>query len=202
MVRVKICGITSASDAVLAADAGAAAVGLNFYRPSPRCVSVDQAETIVSVIPTPVWRVGVFVDAPREFVEAAAERLRLDAVQFHGQEDAAYCRGWRQKVIKAVRARGPLDVERAAALPVDFVLVDAYVEGLPGGTGQRVPLEWLSAVDRPRLILAGGLTPENVAEAVRHVRPMFVDVASGVERAPGQKDPEKVRRFIANAQSA
>jgi phosphoribosylanthranilate isomerase len=202
VVKVKICGVTTAGDARLAARAGASAVGLNFFPASPRYVSFDAAEEIVTALPAGVCRVGVFVDAPRAEVEATAERLRLDALQFHGDEDPEYCRGWRQKIIKAVRVRDPQSLRLAAAYAVDFILADAHVEGRAGGTGRRVPLEYLEGIERRRLILAGGLTPENVAEVVRRVRPAAVDVASGVETAPGRKDAEKVRRFVCNAQSA
>jgi phosphoribosylanthranilate isomerase len=202
MVKVKICGVTNAADAALAVEAGADAIGLNFHPPSPRCIDVETAEEIVKVLPRGVCRVGVFVNAERSRIEAIAARLSLDALQFHGDEDADACRGWSQKVIKAVRVRGPESLASGSLPAVAFILADAYVEGLPGGTGRRVPLEWLEGVDRERLILAGGLDADNVAQAVRLVRPAGVDVASGVELAPGRKDPEAVRRFIANAKNA
>jgi phosphoribosylanthranilate isomerase len=203
MVKVKICGVTSVADALLAAAAGADAVGLNFHPPSPRCVSDAAAEEIAAALPAAVWRVGVFVDAARERVRERASRLALDALQFHGGEGAAYCRGWPQKVIKAVRVRGPGALAAAAAeYAVDFLLADAYVEGVAGGTGRRLPPAWLEGVSRERLILAGGLDAGNVAEAVRRVRPAWVDVASGVESAPGRKDPQAVRRFVVHAKNA
>jgi phosphoribosylanthranilate isomerase len=149
-----------------------------------------------------VCRVGVFVDAARDHVRAIAQRVGLDALQFHGDEGAEYCAGWDRKTIKAVRVRDAGSLARAAAYPVDFLLADAHVEGRPGGTGQRVPAEWLVGVAAERLILAGGLNPDTVAQAIRSLRPAAVDVASGVERAPGVKDPEKVRRFVSNAKSA
>ncbi len=201
-MKVKICGVTSARDALLAAQAGAAAVGINFFPGSPRCVSLETAEEIAASLPKGVCRVGVFVDAAREEVERLAAHLRLDAVQFHGAESPDFCRGWAQRVIKAVRVRDRHSLAQMAAYPVDFILADAYVEGQLGGTGERIPPSWLGAVASERLILAGGLTPENVAEAIRQVRPAAVDVASGVEGAPGKKDPERVRRFIANARNA
>jgi phosphoribosylanthranilate isomerase len=202
MVKVKICGVTSPEDAALAAAAGADAIGLNFHPPSPRSVAVDTAEEIVRALPRGLCRVGVFVDAERTWVADLAARLALDALQFHGGEDADYCRGWSQKIIKAVRVRGPESLAPAMLPAVDFILADAYVEGLAGGTGRRVPLAWLAGVERERLILAGGLDADNVAEAVRLVRPAAVDVASGVERAPGRKDPEAMRRFVAHAKNA
>jgi phosphoribosylanthranilate isomerase len=202
MVRVKICGVTSVEDARMAAAAGAAAIGLNFYRKSPRSVSLESAEQIVGALPDGICKVGVFVDEERDRILDLAERLGLDALQFHGQESAEFCREWSQKTIKAVRVRGPDALTSAVPYPVDFILADAYVEGRVGGTGQRIPLEWLAGIDRSRLILAGGLNPENVAQAVRSVRPAAVDVASGVEKEPGRKDPDLVRRFIENAKNA
>jgi phosphoribosylanthranilate isomerase len=202
MTKVKICGVTSVADALLAAAAGADAVGLNFAPRSPRRISVDVAVAISASLPGAVCRVGVFVDAPRDEVAAIAARVGLDALQFHGTEDPTYCRGWSVKVVKAVRVRDALTLARAADYAVDFILADAYVAGQAGGTGQRVPAEWLTGIAPERLILAGGLTPDNVTEAIRLVRPAAVDVASGVEATPGVKDPEKVRRFITNARAA
>ncbi len=202
MVRVKICGITSPADAAVAVAAGAAAIGVNFYPGSPRYVDVDAAEAIVTAVPRGVCRVGVFVNADPATVREIAARLQLDALQFHGDESEQYCRGWRQKVIKAVRVRAAEELARLATYPVDFILADAYVEDRFGGTGQRLPIEWLAGIAMDRLIVAGGLTADNVADLVRRIRPAAVDVASGVERAPGDKDPALVERFIANAQNA
>jgi len=202
MVRVKICGVTNVEDAGVAAAAGAAAIGLNFYPKSPRYVSVESAERIVDALPPEICKVGVFVDEERQRILDLAARLRLDALQFHGRESAAYCQDWSQKRIKAVRVDGPQALAQAAVYPVDFILADAYVEGRVGGTGRQIPLEWLTGIDRSRLILAGGLNAENVAHAVRHVRPAAVDVASGVEKEPGKKDPDLVRKFIENAKNA
>jgi phosphoribosylanthranilate isomerase len=201
-MKVKICGVTSPADARCAADAGAWAIGLNFHPPSPRYVAPGRAREIVAEVPSAVWRVGVFVDAERRTVEAAVSAGFLHALQFHGDEPPDFCRGWSLPVIKAVRAREATDVKRVMDYPVDFVLVDAYVEGRPGGTGVTVDWDVLEGVDRSRLILAGGLTPETVAAAAQRIRPFAVDVASGVESAPGVKDHEKVRQFIANAQTA
>jgi phosphoribosylanthranilate isomerase len=202
MTKVKICGVTTVVDARMAAAAGADAIGINFSPRSLRRVTVDVAAAIAAALPSYVCRVGVFVDAPRDEVAATAAQVGLDALQFHGDESIALCAGWDRKTIKAVRVRDGGALALAAAYAVDFILADAYVEGSPGGTGQRVPLEWLTAVPPDRLILAGGLTADNVAAAIRAVRPAMVDVASGVESAPGRKDPEKVERFIANARVA
>lgn len=202
MVKVKICGVTSPADACMVAAAGAAAVGLNFFPGSARYIPPEVAESIAAAIPPHVCRVGVFVNEQREKVARIAKRLGLHALQFHGDESPEYCRGWDRKVIKAVRARSQETIRAIAGYAVDFILVDAYVEGLPGGTGRLLRWDWLEGLDRSRLILAGGLTPDNVAEAVRRIRPAAVDVASGVESAPGRKDPELVKKFIDHAQSA
>lgn len=202
MVRIKICGVTNVEDAEMAAEAGADAIGLNFYSNSPRYVGLEAAERIVEALPQGICKVGVFVDEERDRILETAEKLHLDALQFHGRESAEFCRGWSQKRIKAVRVDGPDALSLAATYPVDFILADAYVEGRAGGTGQQIPLEWLAGVERRRLILAGGLNPENVAQAIRHACPAAVDVASGVEKGPGRKDPDLVRRFIHNAQNA
>ncbi len=201
-VRVKVCGITTLEDALAAVDAGAAALGFNFYAGSPRYVRPDVVAEIVARLPGSVCGVGVFVNAPRRQVEAIARHAGLSAVQFHGDESPEFCRAWPQKVIKAIHVRGRHTAARALAYAVDFILADAYVEGRRGGTGRRIVPELLDGFERRRLILAGGLTPDNVAEAVQAVRPFAVDVASGVERAPGKKDVHLMRRFIAHAQAA
>jgi phosphoribosylanthranilate isomerase len=204
-IRVKICGITNVEDARLAVEAGADLIGLNFYPPSPRCVSEQTARAICALIPPTVWRVGIFVNAQRDHVAALAEQLGLHAVQFHGDETAADCRGWQQKTIKAVRVGSePLSSDWHAH-PADYLLLDTYRPGRYGGTGARFAWQRLAELpedQRQRLILAGGLKPENVVAAIRTVRPWAVDVASGVERAPGQKDPDKLRAFIQYAKTA
>ncbi|MEO8601621.1 MAG: phosphoribosylanthranilate isomerase [bacterium] len=201
-VKVKICGVTSVADALHAARAGADAIGLNFHPRSPRCLTLDAAAEIAAALPSGVCRVGVFVDLPRQRIAQIAAQVGLDAVQFHGAELPELCSGWDCKTIKAIRVRDAEALLAAGEYDVDFLLAEAYVEGQPGGTGQRVPLQWLAGVAPERLILAGGLTPDTVAEAVRALRPAGVDVASGVERSPGVKDPEKVERFITNARMA
>ena len=202
MVRVKICGVTRVADALAASQAGAWAIGLNFYPRSPRCVSVQTAAAIVAALPTSALVVGVFVDEARARVADIAQVVGLRALQFHGNESPDDCAGWSLPVIKAIRVRDRESVAASTAYPVDFVLLDAYVEGHAGGTGRRFVWEWAAACDRSRLILAGGLTPDNVAAAVQLVRPMAVDVASGVERLPREKDAQLMTRFIANAQTA
>lgn len=197
-VRVKICGVTRVDDARCAADAGAWAIGLNFYPASPRCVVVEQAVEIVAAVPD-VLSVGVFVNEDPGRAREIADRVGFGALQFHGDEDPAYCRGWTLPVIKAIRVRDSAAAQAALRYDVAYVLADAYVPGAYGGSGERVPEELLRAFPAERLILAGGLDPENVAGAVQSVRPFAVDVASGVESSPGHKDPEKIRRFVENA---
>jgi len=204
-VRVKICGVTSVVDAALAVQLGADLIGLNFYPPSPRYLSLDVALQIRAMIPPQVQCVGVFVNAERQHISQLIEQLQLDIVQFHGDESGDVLLGWPCKTIKAVRVSSEdnlLDVEH---IPTDYILLDTYKAGQYGGTGET--FSWrriVSAIsDREhRLILAGGLTPENVALAVRTVYPWAVDVASGVEAAPGRKDQDKMRAFITNAKTA
>lgn len=202
MVRVKICGVTSVEDALAAAEEGAFAVGFNFHPPSPRYIDPEAAGAIAAAMPEAVLRVGVFVDRERRDVERIAKVARLTALQFHGAETPAQCSGWSLPVIKVGRLRSREDVIALLAYPVELLLADAYVGGVPGGTGETFDWRLLEGVDRSRIILAGGLTAENVADAVRTVRPYAVDVASGVERTPGVKDREKVREFIRHAQDA
>lgn len=214
MFRVKICGITSVADALAAADAGADAIGLNFYRPSRRCVSLAVAEQIVDVLPERVAAVGLFVNAPVQEVCQVADRLRLDVVQLHGDEPPEFiAQLGARRVMKAFRpvAQRLDDVWRylsaaaAAGKPVDLALFDAAVAGQYGGTGQ--PADWEAArhftrCGGPPLVLAGGLTPDNVSQAIHAARPAGVDTSSGVERAAGVKDHDKLRRFAAAAWEA
>jgi phosphoribosylanthranilate isomerase len=202
-VRVKICGVRTPAEARQAAAAGADAVGLNFYRPSPRYVSPAEAEAIVAALPPFVSAVGVFVDAPADWVRLVADRCRLSVVQLHG---GAVGEAFGRPVVRAVQLRGPESLAALDRLDGDGILVDTWADGLRGGTGRRLDPALVAearrrAGGRP-LVLSGGLTPETVAEAVRAVRPDGVDVASGVESSPGVKDPEKVARFVAAAKHA
>lgn len=201
-VRVKVCGITNVDDALAALDMGADALGFNFYPPSPRCVTPAGAAEIVARLPSATCTVGVFVNASRQEIESIASQVGFTALQFHGNEDPSFCLSWPQKIIKAIRVRDASAAADARRYAVDFILADAYVEEHFGGTGRRIALEHLKGFERRRLILAGGLTPENVAEAVRTVQPFGVDVASGVEQAPGKKDWTLLRRFITHAHGA
>lgn len=206
MIRVKICGITNWPDARAACDAGAAALGFNFYEPSPRAVSPAAAWKILRRLPPFVEPVGVFVNWTPDAVLSLADALQLTSVQLHGEEtprDVAAC-ARRRRVIKAFRV-GPgfsLAGLRRYSAAAAFLL-DAARAGQYGGTGQTTDWSLAGQAARSRrIILAGGLTPENVAEAIRRVRPYAVDVASGVESRPGRKDPGKLRAFFAEVQRA
>lgn len=202
MVRVKICGITNRIDAEAAVAAGADLLGFNFYRRSPRYIDPASVAAIVGDLPRSVRTVGVFVNAARTEVEKIAAESAVGMLQFHGDESPEMCSGWSYPVIKALRIRDAQSLATAASYPVDFLLADAFVEGEYGGTGQRVALELLTGVEPQRLILAGGLNPENVAAVLREIQPYAVDVASGVESTPGMKDHARLRRFISNVHAA
>ncbi len=205
--RVKICGITRPDDGRHAARAGADAIGLVFYPPSPRYVSPRQAADIVAALPPFVTTVGLFVDAPPEQIAALLEQVPLDMLQFHGDELPEYCAAFQRPWIKALRMRDGVDpraeADRYGAAGARGLLVDSYVPGVPGGTGERFDWDRLPADPPLPLVLAGGLDPANVAEAVRRVRPWAVDVSGGVEvlgvdgrRQGGIKDPGAVSAFI------
>jgi len=196
-VRIKICGTTRLEDALVAVDAGADALGFIFYDKSPRRVAMKTVKGIIAELPPFVETVGVFVDETVERVNRVAEFCGLDRVQLHGGESAAYCRKVCRRVIKVMRVKDEGFLERLPAYKVSGFLLDAYQEGMPGGTGRT--FNWdlaLAAKPFGPLILAGGLDAGNVADAIRHVRPYGVDVVSGVESAPGVKDPEKIRAFV------
>jgi phosphoribosylanthranilate isomerase len=204
-VRVKICGVTNADDIRAAVDLGADAVGLNFYSQSPRYVDPRNAAPLLRAVPPMIDAVGVFVGLKTRQVCALAYQLGLRCVQCLGEwDDVEDAYPFRRIAAFRIKDQSSLDdmkrylaaCEAAKALPA-AILVDAYVEGQLGGTGHQAPWDLLKDF-RPGvpLILAGGLTPENVADAIRTVRPYGVDVASGVESSPGKKDAEKMRRFI------
>ena len=202
-VRVKICGITRIEDALAAYEAGADALGFVFYPKSPRCVSVETAREIAEALPPFASSVGVFVDAPMEHVRRTAERVGLRAVQLHGNEPPAYCAGLGVPAVNAFRVRDSVDFPFEAYRGAAAFLLDAYVKGEPGGTGRAFRWELArEACRRRRIILAGGLTPENVEKAVQTVQPHAVDVSSGVEVSPGVKDHEKTAAFIRTAKAA
>src|SRR5579863_1268871 len=184
-VRIKICGITRVEDARCAVELGADVIGLNFYPPSPRALSLEQAQAIREAIGSRCEIAGVFVNAPRAYIAERLSALRLDLLQFHGDEDETALRGWPVKVIRALRLK-------------DGVAPDARPHG---GAGRARPLDAFAGYDLSRVYISGGLAPDNVAAAAR-LKPFGVDVASGVESAPGIKDAARMRSFIANAKSA
>ena len=203
-VRVKICGMTRLEDALFAANAGADALGFVFYDKSSRQVSAAQAATICRALPPFITRVGLFVNASAEYVHSVLQAVPLDLLQFHGDETPAYCAQFGRSYLKAVRVNPATDLLKYAA---DFaaasgLLMDAYVAGIPGGTGEV--FDWkLVPENFPRpVILSGGLTPGNVSEAIQQTRPWAVDVSSGVESAKGIKAMHKVAQFIANAKDS
>lgn len=200
--RVKICGITQRSDALACVEAGADAIGLVFYTKSPRAVSIEQAAEITSGLPAFVTTVGLFVDAEADFVNEVVNSVALDCLQFHGNEPAGYCEQFQRAYIKAIRMQSHVDLtvvaneyQQARAL-----LLDTFIKDVPGGTGQAFDWNLVPQhCDRP-VILAGGLTPENVAQAIRQTHPYAVDVSGGVEQSKGIKDVDKIKRFINEVQ--
>jgi phosphoribosylanthranilate isomerase len=204
MMRVKICGITSRDDALAATEAGADAVGFIFVKGTPRFIEPEAAAAIAAEMPPFVATVGVFIDRTVEEVEKTAAWCGLSVVQLCGSEPPEECARLQLPFVKTIRIQREDDLAglskytRARAF-----LLDTYVPGLPGGTGRTFPWEIAAKASRKaRIILSGGLTPENIAEAVIQVRPYAVDVCSGVEAVPGRKDHRKVREFIDRAKKA
>ncbi len=197
--RIKICGITRREDALAAAAAGADAVGFVFYQKSPRHVAPAAAAAIARVLPPFVTAVGLFVDAPFGEVERVLAAVPLGLLQFHGDEPPEFCAQFGRPYIKAVRVRPGTDLLQYAARYPDAaaLLLDAYRPGVPGGTGETFDWNLIPGRIRPAIVLSGGLGPGNVGAGIEAVRPLAVDVSSGVEAAPGIKDAALVRRFAA-----
>ena len=196
MTLVKICGITTLADAMVAVEAGADALGFNFYRPSPRYIRPEKAREIIDRLPESILKVGVFVNEDVQSLARIATEANLSAVQLHGDESPEYCHKLAgQYVIKVFRAGDGVDVETYG---VDGIMLDTKDDLLRGGTG-RV-FDWSIAQrtndSTPKLFLAGGLSPENVAEAITTVRPYAVDACSSLEESPGRKDHTRVRAFV------
>ena len=205
MVKVKICGITNSEDALAACEYGADALGFIFYKKSPRFIELERVKDIIKDLPPFVTTVGVFVDEDADRISEIADAAKLDIIQLHGSEPPEFCNVFKRKIIKAFKiqeqgARGKGQENEIRRYTVSAYLLDTYKEGVEGGTGET--FNWEIAKEAKgfgRIILAGGLTPQNVAEAVETVMPYGVDVSSGVEQKPGKKDLQKVKNFIERA---
>jgi phosphoribosylanthranilate isomerase len=205
--RVKICGLTNVDDARAAAGLGAWALGMVFHEGSPRRCELDEAAAIGAALKRKAELVGAFVNAPLDEVQHVLDSVPLTILQLHGEEGPSYCDEARRrtglKVMKAARVRDRAAVRALSAYRTDFHLLDSHVPGRYGGSGER--FDWELAAEHPHeppLVLAGGLEPGNVAEAIEIARPFAVDVASGVEAEPGRKDPAKLREFFAAVERA
>ncbi len=199
MVKVKICGITRSDDAIFACDYGADALGFVFYNKSPRYITPERAGSIIKKLPPSIEKVGVFVNESPDRINNIIENTGLTTVQLHGEELPEFMKAIKAPVIRAVRIRDKDDIKIMVQYSVTAFLLDSFTQNY-GGSGRR--FDWDIAIEAKkfgRIILSGGLTPENVAEAIRIVQPWGVDVSSGVELKPGVKDREKVREFIKNA---
>lgn len=197
MTKIKICGITNLEDALMAVEAGADALGFVFFHKSPRHISPDHAAAIIRQLPPFVQTAGLFVNAECATVNATADRCGLDIIQLHGEEPPEFCTAVNRRIIKAFRVKDIASLARLKEYQVAGFLLDAWSPAAHGGTGTT--FDWdiaAAAAVQDRIILAGGLTPENVTGAVQKVRPYAVDVSSGVESAPGKKDAAKIRLFI------
>lgn len=207
LLKVKICGITNLEDALAAVEAGADALGFVLYKASPRCVEVDVVRAIIKLLPPFVLPVGVFVNEDMKVVRDLLDSCGLALAQLHGDEPATYCEQLGRPVLKAIRLRNVASflalAEYKGRAQVRGFVVDRFSESAYGGTGEVA--DWALAAQAARtapVLLAGGLTPDNVGEAIQHVRPYGVDVSSGVEVSPGKKDPAKVKAFIEAAKLA
>ncbi|MCK9238538.1 MAG: phosphoribosylanthranilate isomerase [Thiopseudomonas sp.] len=195
--RVKVCGITNIEDALAAAHAGADAIGLVFYAKSPRAVTAEQAAKIIAALPPFVTTVALFVDAPVEDVQQVLQQVPIDLLQFHGDESPEFCVSFQRPYIKALRMQPGIDITQQANMHRSAlgILLDAWVPGVPGGTGQTFNWNDIPSLAQP-LVLAGGLTPDNVQQAITQVNPWAVDVSGGLEMSKGRKDHAKVQAFM------
>ena len=201
-IKVKICGMTQLKDALFAVEQGVDAVGFIFYKKSPRAVTMKTVREIITKLPPLVDTVGVFVNESAERLNKIADYCGLDLVQLHGEESPAFCGKIHRRVIKAFRVKDLQSIKQLEKFPVSGFLLDTFSDDLHGGTGKT--FDWNLALPAKKMgpvILAGGLTPRNILQAVRQVRPYGVDVCSGVEKSPGIKDLEKVRAFLKNIRS-
>jgi phosphoribosylanthranilate isomerase len=203
-VKVKICGITSAADAEAAVEAGADALGLMFYPGSPRYIPLERAQELARRLPPHVMRTGVFADPNPADVVAAIQLCQLNLLQFHGAEPPEFCLQFGLMTMKAFRIRNADSLLPMSAYHTDAFLLDSHAAGQPGGSGETFNWDLALAAKKfgKPIFLAGGLTPQNVAEAARKVEPFGVDVSSGVEQSPGKKDAKKMQDFIAAVRGA
>lgn len=208
MTRVKICGITNLDDALMAVECGAEELGFNFYEKSPRYISPVEAAKIIGQLPTEIVKIGLFVNENKQRICDVASVASLSAIQLHGDESRELMSTLRRttglKLIKAIRVKPDIDFRDGLDFDADFILLDSFSVSEYGGSGLRFDWGLIEGMQtlRPNLYLAGGLTPKNVAKAISQVQPYAVDVASGVETSPGEKDAVKVRQFIEAAKNA
>lgn len=196
-VRIKICGVTNLEDALVAAELGADAIGFVFYEKSPRYINPGAAAFIIRELPPFVATVGVFVNEPPARVVDIAKAAGVGCIQLHGDETPEYCQAVGLRTIKALRVKDASVLNKLRSFTVSAILLDTYREGVPGGTGETFDWQIASeAAATGRVILSGGLTPENVRQAIDKVQPYAVDVSSGVESRPGRKDHDKLRKFF------
>jgi phosphoribosylanthranilate isomerase len=205
--RIKICGIRRVEDAQLAANAGADAIGLIFYEPSPRAVTLQQALAVRDALPPFVSTVALFVNAARSEVNDVCELLNPSLLQFHGDEDHDYCASFSRPYLKAIRVGASMKADDLVQLQIEFstakaLLLDTLSAGQYGGTGESFNWDVIPETLRKKIVLSGGLTPTNVGDAVKKIRPWAVDVSSGVEMQKGIKDPEKILAFMSAVQLA
>ena len=199
MVRVKICGITNLEDAIAAVIAGCDALGFVFYKKSPRYITPEKAKKIILLIPEDIRKVGVFVQAPEKNIKEISRKCKLDLLQFHGDESPEFCSKFKgYKIIKAFRVKDKLELEMVSGYKTSAYLFDAFTKKKFGGTGKA--FDWRLLIETKKLkrpvFLSGGLNTQNVKEAIKIVRPQWVDVSSSVEIRPGKKDYKKVKEFI------
>jgi phosphoribosylanthranilate isomerase len=203
-LKVKICGITNLEDALKAVDLGADALGFIFYRKSPRYVTPRVAKLIINRLPSFINRIGVFVNERESEVKRIASYCGLDTLQFHGSESSSYCKKFKgYRIIKAFRINDKIDIENISKYKVDAYLLDTYKRGIPGGTGKVFNWDLLNKIRRfkRRIILSGGLNPENVKMAIRKVNPYAIDVSSSLEKRAGKKDHRLMELFFQSVNS-
>lgn len=200
--RIKICGITRPQDAIDAAYLGADAIGLVFYAKSPRAVTIEQAQAIIQALPAFVTTVGLFVDEDANEIKDILNHVPLDLLQFHGDENAEYCTQFSRPYIKALRVHESSDIEAFAQQheQAQAILLDTYIKGVKGGTGQAFNWQLVPTHCTQPLVIAGGLTPDNLPQVIQQLRPYAVDVSGGVEQAKGIKDKAKIAAFIKGSQ--